>query len=105
MSVVEPERGVQPDGDPDAVAHPRHLADLRLLPRVRVEALLHRHGLGVDDEDAVAVSAPHLVVHLDHGPDGVVRLAQVQEVVVGQVPLSVGGGAVEDGDGAVGQRA
>ena len=29
VRVVQPQRGVQPDGDPHAVAHPRHLADLK----------------------------------------------------------------------------
>ena len=32
VGVVQPEGGVQPDRDPDAVTHPGHLADLRLLP-------------------------------------------------------------------------
>ena len=32
VGVVQAEGGVKPDRDPDAVTHPGHLADLRLLP-------------------------------------------------------------------------
>lgn len=41
---------------------------------------------------------------LYHASDGLPGLAQVEEVVVGEVPLSVGGRAVEDGDAPVRQR-
>ena len=39
---------------------------------------------------------------LDHAADGVVGLAQVQQVVIGQIPLSVRR-AVEDGNASIGQ--
>ena len=42
--------------------------------------------------------------YLYHAADGLPRLAQVEEVVVGEVPLPVGRRAVEDGDAAVRQR-
>ncbi len=47
-----------------------------------IKAGLDTHEAGVDDLDAVAVAQPHLAVHLHHAPDGVVRLTQVQQVVV-----------------------
>lgn len=50
---------------------------------------LYPHGLGLDDVDLVPVAAPHLVVHHTHTADGVVRPTQVQQVVVGQIPLTV----------------
>lgn len=52
-------------------------------------AYLDFHGLGLDDVDLVAVAAPHLVVHHSHAADGVVGAAQVQQVVIGQVPLPI----------------
>ena len=60
-----------------------------------VECDLDTHELGVDHVDPVPVAEPDLGVDLDHAADGVVRLAQVQQVVVPQVPLAVRG-AVED---------
>ena len=54
---------------------------------VSIEGDFNRHELWVDDVDPVAVAEPHLGVHLHHAPDAVVRPAQVQQVVVPQVPL------------------
>ena len=54
-----------------------------------VQRDLDTHELGVDDMDPVPVAQPDLGVDLDHAADGVVRLAQVQQVVVPQVPLAV----------------
>ena len=88
VSVVEPQGGVQSDGDPDAVPHPGHLAHLTLLPGVSVQRGLHTHQPGVQYVDPVPVAQPDLGVDLDHGPDGVVGPAQVQQVVVGEVPLA-----------------
>ena len=68
-----------------------------------VQRDLDTHELGVDDMDPVPVSQPDLGVDLDHATDGVVRLAQVQQVVVPQVPLPVRG-AVEDCHRTVSQR-
>ena len=135
---------------------------------MRVERCLYAHHAGVDNMDAIAVSQPHLRMHLksiegriikynsilgmsskkscqfislfyyinqrwtarnlhimsceikicclgkdyfkmarlisdlDHTSDGVVRLAEVEEVIVLQVPLSVRG-AVKNGHSPVGQ--
>ena len=103
VGVVHPEGGVELDGDPHPVPDPGHLPDLGLLPRVGVERVDHGHGPGVDHEDLVPVAAPHARVDLDHTPDAVVGLPQVQEVIVDQVPLTVGGVTVKDGDGAIGK--
>ena len=53
-----------------------------------VQRGLYRHELGVHDVNPVPVSEPDLGVDLDHAPDTVVRPAQVQQVVVPQVPLA-----------------
>lgn len=50
---------------------------------------LDLHGLGLDDVHLVLVAAPDAVVHDGHAADGVVRVAQVHQVVVAQVPLAV----------------
>lgn len=50
---------------------------------------LDLHRLGLDDVHLVLVAAPDTVVHDGHAADGVVRVAQVQQVVVAQVPLAV----------------
>ena len=42
--------------------------------------------------------------HLNHASDGLPGLAEVEEVVVGEVPLPVGRRAVEDCDAPVRQR-
>ncbi len=57
-------------------------AHLALFPGMSIKAGLDTHEAGVDDLDAVAVAEPDLAVHLHHAPDGVVRLTQVQQVVV-----------------------
>ena len=57
---------------------------------------LNLHALGLDDMDLVLVAAPHLVVDHGHAADGVVGAAQVHEVVVGQVPLPVCWGRLEN---------
>lgn len=49
---------------------------------------LDRHELGVHDVYPVPVAEPDLGVDLDHAPDAVVGPAQVQQVVVPQVPLA-----------------
>lgn len=59
MRVIQPQCGVQPNGDPDAIAYPCHLTDLGLLPRVRVEGLFHAHRTRVDHKDFVAVATPY----------------------------------------------
>lgn len=53
-----------------------------------VQRGLDRHELGVHNVYPVPVSEPDLGVDLDHAPDGVVGSAQVQQVVVPQVPLA-----------------
>ena len=88
VGVVQTEGGVKPDRDPDSVTHPGHLANLRLLPGMSVQCGLYRHELGVHDVNPVPVSEPDLGVDLDHAPDTVVRPAQVQQVIVPQVPLA-----------------
>lgn len=50
---------------------------------------LDLHALGLDDVDLVLVAAPDFVVHHGHAADGVMRPAEVHEVVVGQVPLAI----------------
>lgn len=50
---------------------------------------LDLHVLGLDDVDLVLVAAPDFVVHHGHAADGVMRPAEVHEVVVGQVPLAI----------------
>ena len=89
MGVVEAEGGVEPDGDPDPVPQPGHLTDLALLPREGVQRALHTHEPRVQDVDPVPVAQPDLAVDLHHGPDGVVGPAEVQQVVVTQVPLTL----------------
>lgn len=54
-----------------------------------VEGDFDGHELWVDDVDPVSVAKPHLGVDLHHAPDAVMGLAQVEQVVVLQVPLSV----------------
>lgn len=106
VSVVQPQGGVQPDGHPHAVAEPRQLTHLALPARVCVKGLLRReqqlvttvashesrgggrvthlnlHALWLDDVDLILVAAPDLVVDHGHAADGVVRTAQVHQVVV-----------------------
>ena len=53
-----------------------------------VQSSLDRHELGVHDVYPVPVSEPDLGVDLDHAPDAVVGPAQVQQVIVPQVPLT-----------------
>ena len=50
---------------------------------------LYLHTLWLDDVDFVLVAAPHLVMHHGHASDWVVWPAQVHQVVVGQIPLSI----------------
>lgn len=50
---------------------------------------LDLHALGLDDVDLVLVAAPNLVVDHSHAADGVMRPAEVHQVVVGQIPLAV----------------
>lgn len=50
---------------------------------------LDLHCLGLDDVHLVLVAAPDAVVYDGHAADGVVRVAQVHQVVVAQVPLAV----------------
>ena len=69
---------------------------------VSIEGDFNRHELWVDDVDPVAVAEPHLGVHLHHAPDAVVRLAQVKQVVIPQIPLPVRC-PMEDRHRAVGQ--
>ena len=68
-----------------------------------VQRGLDRHELGVHNVYPVPVSEPDLGVDLDHAADGVVGPAQVQQVVVPQVPLPARV-PLEDGHGAVSQR-
>ena len=56
---------------------------------VSIGCYLYPHGLGLYNVDFVPVATPHLVVDHCHAADGVVRPAQVQQVVVGQVPLAI----------------
>lgn len=44
---------------------------------------LDLHVLGLDDVDLVLVAAPDFVVHHGHAADGVMRPAEVHEMVVG----------------------
>ena len=53
-----------------------------------VQCGLYRHELGVHNVNPVPVPEPDLGVDLDHAPDTVVRPAQVQQVIVPQVPLA-----------------
>lgn len=109
VSVVQPQGGVQPDGHPHAIADPCQLTHLALPARVSVEGLLrggeggqqqlvttashesrgggrvthlNLHALWLDDVDLVLVAAPDFVVDHGHAADGVVRTAQVHQVVV-----------------------
>lgn len=50
---------------------------------------LYFHSFGLDDVDLVPVAAPHFIMHHRHAADGVMRTTQVQQVVVGQIPLTV----------------
>lgn len=50
---------------------------------------LYFHSFGLDDVDLVPVPTPHFIMHHSHAPDRVMRTAQVQQVVVGQIPLTV----------------
>lgn len=59
-------------------------------PTVRMRRThLDLHALGLDDVDLVLVAAPNLVVDHSHAADGVMRPAEVHQVVVGQIPLAV----------------
>lgn len=50
---------------------------------------LNIHNPGIDDVDFVPVATPNLVVHNMHAADWVVGFAQVQQVVVGKIPLAI----------------
>ena len=67
-----------------------------------IQCGLDRHKLGVHNVYSIPVAEPDLGVYLDHTPDGVVGAAQVQEVVVSQVPLAARV-PLEYGHGAVSQ--
>ena len=67
-----------------------------------IQSSLDTHHLGVHNMDPVTVSQPDLAVDLDHAADAVVGPAQVQQVVVPQVPLA-GHLPLEDGHRAVSQ--
>ena len=67
-----------------------------------VQRGLDTHEPGVEDVDPVPVAEPDLAVDLDHAADAVVGAAQVQQVVVPQVPLA-GHLPLEDGHRAVSQ--
>lgn len=56
---------------------------------LKVSLHLNLHGSGMHHMDLVPVAAPHTVMHHGHAADGVVLLPQVQQVVVGQVPLPI----------------
>lgn len=56
---------------------------------LNVYVYLDLHGFGLHHIDLVPVAAPYLVVHYRHAADGMMRPPQVQQVVVGQVPLSI----------------
>lgn len=61
-------------------------------PRLKLASFvahLNLHVLGLDDVDFVLVAAPNLIVDHSHAADGVVRTAEVHEVVVGQIPLTI----------------
>ena len=62
--------------------------DIIFSPGVGVQRGLDRHELGVHDVYSVPVTEPDLGVDLDHAPDAVMGPAQVQQVVVPQVPLA-----------------
>lgn len=50
---------------------------------------LNLHALGLNDVDLVLVAAPHFIVDHSHAADGVMRAAEVHEVVVRQIPLAI----------------
>lgn len=50
---------------------------------------LYLHALWLNDVDLVLVAAPHFIVDDGHAADGVMRSAEVHEVVVGQIPLAI----------------
>lgn len=50
---------------------------------------LYPHGFGLDDVDLISVATPHLVMDYRHAADRVMRPPQIQQVVVGQIPLTV----------------
>lgn len=52
-------------------------------------AYLYRHGFGLDNVNLISVATPHLVMDYSHAADGVVWPPQIQQVVVGQIPLTV----------------
>lgn len=52
-------------------------------------AYLYPHGFGLDDIDLISVATPHLVMDYRHAADGVVGPPQIQQVVVGQIPLTI----------------
>lgn len=112
-SVEQPEGGVQFNRHPDAIAVPGQLTNLTVLTGVGIKWFLRGaetcnanvddaaclntqthlyldlHGSGMHHIDLVPVATPHPVVHDRHAADGVMLLPQVQQVVVGQVPLSI----------------
>ncbi|KAK2097297.1 hypothetical protein P7K49_022748 [Saguinus oedipus] len=58
-------------------------------PREGNSTRLNLHGLGLDDVHLVLVPTPHTVIHNRHAADRVVRVAQVHQVIVAQVPLAI----------------
>lgn len=49
---------------------------------ITIGTYLYFHGLWLNNIDFVPVATPDLVMYHCHAPDGVVRPAQVQEVIV-----------------------
>lgn len=52
---------------------------------------LDLHTLWLNDMNLVLVATPHFIVDDGHAADGVMRPAEVHEVIVGQIPLTVWG--------------
>ena len=77
---------------------------LTFFPGMSIKGLLNAHHFWINDKNAVSIAAPDVVLNLNHASDGVVGLAQIQQVIVGQVPLGVGQPPMENGDAAIGQR-
>lgn len=50
---------------------------------------LNLHSFGLHHIYLISETTPHLVVHHSHATDGVVRFPQVEQVVVGQIPLPI----------------
>lgn len=63
---------------------------LSVLPHSNTPLLyLNLHRLGLDDVDFVLVPAPHPIIHHSHAAYRVVRVAQVHEVIVAEIPLTI----------------